>query len=190
MSAQFLTHATTSLYFCSSERVERLSVICKSWRRCVHSFAEGGGTLSRVVFASAMSGSVNAADIADDSKEKLLRQANENYTWRSIMNTGRVRAYMRDACTEHSTTAKDTGEKNKSTLPTQHSHDYSLSDNACQETLSLIVPRLRLLCAECNEKTHKKLGRQIDGHIGSCPIDSPPGRASLRPTVRNQLGQT
>ena len=111
MSAQFLTHATTSLYFCSSERVERLSVICKSWRRCVHSFGEGGGTLSRVVFASAMSGSVNAADIADDSKEKLLRQANENYTWRSIMNTGRVRAYMRDACTEHSTTAKDTGEK-------------------------------------------------------------------------------
>ena len=60
----------------------------------MHSFAEGGGTLSRVVFASAMSGSVNAADIADDSKEKLLRQANENYTWRSIMNTGHVRAYM------------------------------------------------------------------------------------------------
>ena len=110
-SAQFLTDATTSLYFCESVRVERLSVICKSWRRWVHSFAEGGGTVSRVVLSSAMSGSVNAADIADDSKEKLLRQANENYTWRSIMNTGRVRAYMRDACTEHSTTAKDTGEK-------------------------------------------------------------------------------
>ena len=83
----------------------------------MHSFAEGGGTLSRVVFASAMSGSVNAADIADDSKEKLLRQANENYTWRSIMNTGRVRAYMRDACTEHSTTAKDTGKKTKALYP-------------------------------------------------------------------------
>ena len=61
----------------------------------MHSLGEGSGTVSRVVLSSAMSGSVNAADMADVTKEKLLRQANENYTWRSIMHTGHVRAYMR-----------------------------------------------------------------------------------------------
>ena len=60
----------------------------------MHSLGEGSGTVSRIVLSSAMSGSVNTADMADVTKEKLLRQANENYPWRSIMHTGHVRAYM------------------------------------------------------------------------------------------------
>ena len=142
-SAQFLTDATTSLYFCESVRVERLSVICKSWRRWVHSLGEGSGTLSRVVLSSAMSGSVNAADIADDTKEKLLRQANENYPWRSIMHTGHVRAYMSMLAQNTHPLPRTQEGKTKAIYHTQHSQDYSLSDNACPETLSLIVQRLR-----------------------------------------------
>ncbi len=34
------------------------------------------------------------APVADVTKEKMLRQAKQNYTWRSIMHTGHVRAYM------------------------------------------------------------------------------------------------
>ena len=59
----------------------------------MHSLGEGSGTVNRVVLSSAMSGNVNAADMADVTKEKTLRQANENYTWKSIMHTGHVRAY-------------------------------------------------------------------------------------------------
>ncbi len=34
------------------------------------------------------------APVADVTKEKMLRQAKQDYTWRSIMQTGHVRAYM------------------------------------------------------------------------------------------------
>ena len=55
---------------------------------------EGGGTANRVVLSSAISGGLNTAVMADVTTEKLLRQAKQNYTWRSIVHTGYVRAYM------------------------------------------------------------------------------------------------
>ena len=80
MFAQFLTHATTSLYFCSSVRVERLSVIFNSSRRWAQRTGEIGGILNRVVLSSTISGGLGTSDMADVTTEKLLRQAKENYT--------------------------------------------------------------------------------------------------------------
>ena len=190
MFVQFLTHATTSLYFCSSVSNELFIVIFNSSTRWAQRIGEIGGTLNRVVLSSTISGGLGTSDMADVTTEKLLRQAKENYTWRSIVHTGHVRAYMSMLAQNTHVLPWTQEGKTKAVSTTQYIHVYSLSDNAFPQTLSVIVPRLRLLSADCNEKTHKTSGRQNDGNTGSCPIDSPPGRASLRPTVRNQLGQT
>ena len=80
MFVQFLTHATTSAYFCSSVSNELFIVIFNSSTRWAQRIGEIGGTLNRVVLSSTISGGLGTSDMADVTTEKLLRQAKENYT--------------------------------------------------------------------------------------------------------------
>ena len=61
-----------------------------------------------------------------------------------VHHAHRTRAGTQEhVCTEQSSNAEDTGGKNKTGLQTQHSHKYSLRDNAGQETVPQGVQRLR-----------------------------------------------
>jgi len=122
MFVQFLTHATTSLYFCSSVRNELFIVIFNSSTRWAQAIGEIGGGTNRVVLSFTISGGLGTADMADVTTEKLLRQAKENYTWRSIVHTGHVRAYMSMLAQNTHVLPWTQEGKNKSGLSTQYIH--------------------------------------------------------------------